>query len=145
MPGHPDPGSAARGSITERYARALAVSISPDGGTAVVLLGTNEPPQLYPYEVECHREADGWHEGNSSNGEGWKAVGEDGTGVLTAWGEDSRRSEGTITLAGERLKVPVVDGYDARKVSGTFLAQPPADGRLVHAEVVRDLAELVAV
>ena len=50
-----DPEAAARESIPPQFARTLGVSLSPDGDHAVVLLGTNEPPDLYPYQVICRR------------------------------------------------------------------------------------------
>jgi hypothetical protein len=54
------PAEAARGNIPARYARPIAAELSPDGRDAVVLLGTNEEPVLYPYFVVCHLESDGW-------------------------------------------------------------------------------------
>ena len=59
-------------------------------------------------------------------------IGEDDSGVLTEWDEDSRRASARSRKKG------------ARKVSGTFLAQPPAHGGLVNREVVRNLPEPVA-
>jgi hypothetical protein len=84
----PTPEEAARGGIPERYARALGVVYSPDGNHAVVLLGTNEPPFLYPYQVVCGRGEDGWYEGISGNGPGWSTTsneGEPNAGVATDW------------------------------------------------------------
>ena len=51
--GYDTPEEAARGDIPPRYARALSVSVSPDGDEAIVVLGTNEEPYVYPYEVSC--------------------------------------------------------------------------------------------
>jgi hypothetical protein len=77
---------AARGDIPSRYARALAVEFSPDGDHAVVLLETNEPPFVYPYQVVCSRGEDGWAEGISGNGPGQTLV--EGTlWVRTEWRE----------------------------------------------------------
>jgi hypothetical protein len=52
----------------------LATALAPDGNHAVVLLGTNEPPKLYPYQVVCGRSEDGWVEGISGNGPGWSTT-----------------------------------------------------------------------
>jgi hypothetical protein len=86
----PTPEDAARGEIPERYARALGVVHSPDGNHAVVLLGTNESPFLYPYQVVCGRGEGGWYEGMSGNGPGWSTTsseGEPNIGVATLWDE----------------------------------------------------------
>lgn len=53
----PAPEEAARGDIPAEFAPALAISISPDGKDAIVLLGTNGPPDYYPYQVEVHKKA----------------------------------------------------------------------------------------
>ena len=53
--GYATPEEAARGDIPARHARALSVSVSPEGDEAIVLLGTNEEPFLYPYEEHCVR------------------------------------------------------------------------------------------
>ena len=70
------PTEAARGDIPARYALPIAVELSSDGRDAVVLLGTNEEPVLYPYLVVCQLESDGWHEGSggSVGGFSWYAL-----------------------------------------------------------------------
>jgi hypothetical protein len=60
----------ARGDIPERFARLLAVAVSPDEQHAVVLLQTNEPPAVELYEVICHREGERWCAGIGSSGVG---------------------------------------------------------------------------
>jgi len=90
--GYDSPEEAARGDIPERYARALSVSVSPDGGEAIVVLGTNEEPYLYPYEVNCSRMGDRWFEGSGSNGLG------------VGWSPRQRRGGemlGVVRLSGE--------------------------------------------
>src|SRR5919197_5318392 len=82
-----DPEAAARESIPRQFARTLAMAVAPDGNSAVVLLGTNEPPDLYPYKVVCQRSRDGWEEGASSNGPGWTSLSGGRGGVETYWGE----------------------------------------------------------
>lgn len=112
--GFPTPEAAARGDIPARYARALAVSVSPDERFAAVLLGTNEPPSLYPYLVLCEREGDGWVEGNSAN---MSMSGEFGEGdqrcrFVAHWQEappDVRTA--IVEFAGAEYPVPVQHGY----------------------------------
>jgi hypothetical protein len=67
--GYLTPEEAARCEIPERYATVLDVSISPDGTEAIVALGTNEEPQLYPNESICYRMRRGrWIEASSAGG-----------------------------------------------------------------------------
>jgi hypothetical protein len=62
--GHRAVEAAARGDIPERYARPLGILVR--GDRALVVLGTNEPPWLYPCLVFCERGDDGlWHEAGS--------------------------------------------------------------------------------
>ena len=73
------PEEAARGDIPARFARALGVSISPSGNSALVVLATNEPPTIEPYVVSCERVAARWETGSGGNpnaGEFWHADGE---------------------------------------------------------------------
>jgi hypothetical protein len=112
--GFATPEDAARGDIPARYARALAVSLSPDERFAAVLLATNEPPFLYPYLVLCEREDDGWVEGASAN---MSMAGELGEGnqtcrYVTQWQEappDARAA--IVNFAAEEHVVPVRNGY----------------------------------
>ncbi len=50
------PEAAARGELPEPFVRALAVTRSPDGRYALVLLGCNDPSNAYPCQVLCHRD-----------------------------------------------------------------------------------------
>jgi hypothetical protein len=83
------PEAAARGELPEPFARALALTRSPDGSHALVLLGCNDPSNAYPCQVLCHRAGaeDGWIERASSYVPGWTALNaEHERGVLSAWG-----------------------------------------------------------
>lgn len=109
---HDDPEAAARGSIPPRFAHTLAVAVAPGGDLAVVLLGTNEPPDLYPYQVICKRSRDGWEEGASANGPGWTSVSGGAVGIETYWGEAPEgASEVVVPHHGERHRVPVTNRY----------------------------------
>jgi len=92
-----------------RYARLLASE--QNGSYAVVLLATNEPPYLYPYQVLCFREKDRWVEGTGGNGPGWTYL-EGGLGVRTFWGK-ALNEEGNVRLlyAGTVYEAPVRYGY----------------------------------
>ena len=108
--GHSTPEGAARGHIPARFARVFGLEVR--GDQAVVLLGTNEPPDLYPYEVHVHREAGVWFVGSSSNGPGWSLTA--GGGVVSLW-EQMRQpedaSEVFVECRGRRHVVPVRNGY----------------------------------
>lgn len=91
--GYSTPEEAARGDIPARYARALSVSVSPDGDEAIVVLGTNEEPYLYPYEVNCSRENGRWFDGGGSNGVGF--------GWSPRWRRDNEPTLGVLRLSGE--------------------------------------------
>jgi hypothetical protein len=114
--GYPTPEAAALEQIPERYARVLGASVSPNGEYAMVLLGTNEPPRLYPYQVLCEREPDGWLESTSGNGSGWSSTsGRDDPeqfGVTTDWGQappDARAA--VVSFRGADHEAPVARGY----------------------------------
>ena len=111
----PTPEEAARGEIPERYARVLGVAYSPDRDDAVVLLGTNEEPNLYPYQVLCGRGEEGWYQGTSGNGPGWSSTsspGEPNIGVATDWDEAPPRARAAIvSFDGREHEVPVTNGY----------------------------------
>lgn len=79
------PEDAALAGFPTRFAR--VIGSATQGDYSVVLLGTNEPPQLYPYQVHCYRENGQWVEGSSSNGGGWSPTGDDDIGVVTIWDE----------------------------------------------------------
>jgi hypothetical protein len=116
--GSATPEEAARGDIPERYARALSVAISPDGDEAIVVLGTNEEPYLYPYEEHCFREGGHWFGGSgiSGIGFGWslRTIRESGPalGVVRLSGEvpDGVR-EVVVEWDGREQRVPATDGY----------------------------------
>jgi hypothetical protein len=115
VPGAPTPEEAARGEIPERYARVLATAVAPDGNHAVVLLGTNEPPKLYPYQVVCGRGEDGWVEGVSGNGPGWSSTageGEPNLGVATLWDEAPVSARAAkVVFEGREHEAPVRNSY----------------------------------
>ncbi len=92
-----------------RYARVLAGE--QNGSHAVVLLGTNELPYLYPYQVVCSREGEGWVEGTGGNGPGWTYL-ENDFGVRTFWGEAPAGAESVrVPYAGTVYNAPVREGY----------------------------------
>jgi hypothetical protein len=106
-----DPEAASRGDIPARFARALAGAVSPQREYAVVLLGTNEPPSLYPYEVVCERTQDGWEELVGRNGPGRTGVSGD-VRIESYSGEAPQgSSEVVVEHAGQRHSVPVRNGY----------------------------------
>jgi hypothetical protein len=115
----PTPEEAARGGIPERYARFLGIARSPDGNHAVVLLGTNEPPFLYPYQVVCGLGESGWVEEMSGNGPGWSTTADDphdsgasNIGVATDWAEaPPGATAAVVSFAGQEHEVPVREGY----------------------------------
>jgi hypothetical protein len=110
--GYTDPEAAARGSIPAEFARTLALAIAPDGEHAVVLLGTNEPPDLYPYQVICQQGPEGWEESASANGPGWTSVAGGDVGLETYWGEAPEgASEVLVSHRGVSHRVPVTNGY----------------------------------
>jgi hypothetical protein len=108
--GFETPEEAARGDIPARFARALATAISPDQSTAVVILGTNEEPFLYPYEVICYRKEGRWFEGSGSNGigVGW---------TTTSGGDRGEMQLGVLRLVGEAPEGvrAVVVGYKSEE------------------------------
>jgi hypothetical protein len=109
---HSDPEAAARADIPAKFARTLAVAVAPDGEYAVVLLGTNEPPYLYPYQVICRRSRDGWEEEASGNGPGWTSVRGGDVGIETEWGEAPEGSSAVAVQHGaQRHRVAVTNGY----------------------------------
>ncbi len=58
------------------------------GDDAYVLMDTGSEGQPYLYGAHCHRDADGWYEGSSSNGPGWCQTGHDpDVGSLAVWGD----------------------------------------------------------
>ncbi|HEV8421324.1 MAG TPA: hypothetical protein VGR13_08225 [Actinomycetota bacterium] len=112
------PEEAARGSIPERYGRELAVSLSPDGEQAAVLLETNERPYIYPYLVFCDRTAEGWTEGSSGSAEGltWHRTtpidSPSAAGVVILVGEAPNEAQrAVVAWRSEEKTVPVREGY----------------------------------
>lgn len=91
---YPTPEEAALASFG-RDAHVLASE--QNGWYAVVLLATNEPPYLYPYQVVCSREKDGWEEGTSGNGPGWTHL-DGGVGVRTFW-DKAPNQAGSVHLS----------------------------------------------
>jgi hypothetical protein len=80
-----------------------------------VLLGTNEPPLLYPYQVVCGRGEGGWSEGISGNGPGWSTTsseGEPNLGVVTDWAEAPiDAAAAVVSFDGQEHQLPVREGY----------------------------------
>jgi hypothetical protein len=111
----PDPPSAARGDTPERYTRTLAVSIAPTGDLALVFLGMNEPPDLYPYQVLCRRTDAGWEEDSGSNGSGSIFTTTEAgrrVEVESVWGPaPSSGGPRSIRLQGKTHNVAVANGY----------------------------------
>jgi hypothetical protein len=113
------PGEAARGDIPPKYARALAVLSSPDVRHAVVLLGTNEEPVVYPYVVVCHKVDDEWQGGSGGNGAPgltWSSISEPGDaqnlGVLIFAEEaPAAATAAVVRWRGRERTVPVTYGY----------------------------------
>lgn len=114
--GYDTPETAARGDTPERYSRALACSRSPDDQHAFVLLGTNEPPDLHPYLVVCHRGEDGWVDGNSANADMWFPTpsddGDSDRGGLAVWNQAPEGAQSVqLRFRGVDHRIPTVDGY----------------------------------
>jgi hypothetical protein len=64
------------------------VAVRAQGDDAYVLLDTRPGGPSYLYGVTCMREADGWVEGSSSNGGGWRHTDPDtDLGMLVVWDE----------------------------------------------------------
>ncbi len=82
--GYSTPEEAARGDIPARYSTVLDLAYSPDAKHAVVLLGTNEPPYVYEYEVVCSMENDHWVGGSGGNGPAGRRLPDD-RWVETDW------------------------------------------------------------
>lgn len=108
--GFPTPEEAALGGFPRHAARVLCREVC--GDHAVVLLGTNRAPRLYPYEVFCHRSAGEWSELGSANGPGWRPTGPDGAGVLTLWREvPDGAGEVVVRHRGLEHRRPVSEGF----------------------------------
>jgi hypothetical protein len=114
------PEEAARGDIPVRYARALAVEISPSGDEAFVVLATNEEPAVEIYNVVCYREGGRWFDGGgiSGYGLGWRSLWSETTGrgvdVLSLVDEAPFDAAAVIVRwAGAEHRRPVVGGWFA--------------------------------
>jgi hypothetical protein len=120
MVAHRTPEHAALAGFPVGQARVLAIAQSPTGDHAVVLLGTNEEPVLYPYEVDCERDDSGWVERGGGNGPGWRALAPDqgdaagnaNLGVTTDWAEAPAQARAAVVrYRGDDHQVPVSHGY----------------------------------
>ncbi len=112
--GYSTPEDAARGDIPERYARTVAVEVSPDGCAAIVLQLTNEPPAVEPYQTVCTREDGLWQSGSGGNGSGWGQAHHADTEVsyLTDWGEVPEGVVGVVLRWRDKeYRVPVSERY----------------------------------
>ena len=90
MSGHRSPEEAvvAEDSVPAQYVNVIAVSYSPSGESAVVVVEYNEPSAGEPYVVLCERTGDGWTTGSGGSGGGYSWIGtsEDGMlGVEVMW------------------------------------------------------------
>jgi hypothetical protein len=113
-PSYGTPEAAARGDVPEQFAHTLGIEVSADRRHAVVLVGTNEQSDPYPYQVVCAREGERWVESIGGNGPGWSATGDQqsNVGVLTAWGEAPAASTvAVIGFGGREHEVAVHRGY----------------------------------
>jgi hypothetical protein len=110
--GFATPEEAARGDIPPRYARAIAVDIAPWGAHAVVLLATNEPPQLYYYQEICWQKAGRWF-GGFGNNTPTSNVWFEGVRVATDWSDTPLPTvvkSVVVLYEGHEYEVPAVDG-----------------------------------
>jgi hypothetical protein len=110
MPGVRSPGQVAVSSFGGgRFASVIREVISPPW--AVVLLATNEEPDLYPYQVICHHDGREWEELGGGNGPGWSHT-EGDLGVLTFW-DDAPEGASSVTVSyrGTIDTSPVRYGY----------------------------------
>jgi hypothetical protein len=113
------PEEAARGDIPPSQARAVAVSVSPGGDDAFVVLITNQPPYVEPYEVHCFRDDGRWFVGTGSGGLGlgWSNTsktpeGAEDLGVLHLSGEaPAGVVEVVVRWREDQYRVRVSDGY----------------------------------
>jgi hypothetical protein len=78
------------------------VAVRTQGDDAYVLVDTRPGGPPYLYGVTCMREADGWVEGSSSNGGGWRMTDADTElGMLVVWDEAPAGSD-RVRLVFER-------------------------------------------
>jgi hypothetical protein len=79
---------------------------------AVLLLGLNAAPDVYPYQVLYARESGQWVEAASSNSAGWTSTGAGDLGVETTWGPAPAGADvHVVELASGPVTVSVVEGY----------------------------------
>jgi hypothetical protein len=94
---------AAGGDIPAGYSPAIAVSVSLDGSEAIVLLGTNGPPDYYPYQEWVEKQEDG----------GWLPM--DGSNMQfggTLWDEAPADAQtAVVAWQGREYEVPVVERH----------------------------------
>ena len=78
---------------------------------SVILLATNEEPDVLPYEIVFHHAGNRWTEMMGSDSPGWRRAG-DGNGFVTAWGETETDSPHVaISYRGVTITRPVTDSY----------------------------------
>ena len=108
------PEAAALAGFPPGAVRVVAARAHEDDG--YVLLDTRPSGPPYFYGVACKREADGWVEGSSSNGGGWRStdpVSELGT--LVDWDE--------VALGADRVRVAFgPDVHEEPVEHGVFLS-----------------------
>jgi hypothetical protein len=105
------PEQAARGDIPEKYSPVLFVDIDASGDFATVLLGTDGPENIYPYEEVCFQVEGRWYSSGGSNG-GTRFAVQDRLSLLTEWGEAPPGSNLLrIEFQGKTYDCPVRMGY----------------------------------
>lgn len=118
--------------IPVEFLRVMACGI--EGTDAVVVLGTNEPPRLYPILVDCAQDDDGWFE-TSSSGPG---AGITYSGPFAVLCDEAPAGEASVVVryGGEDFEVPVVDGWFAfvsrihRESLSPIVIRPDSSGRV---------------
>jgi hypothetical protein len=139
---YPTPEDAAREQIPTNFAHILAVFHSPDGRFAAVFLGTNEPPDIYPYVELCRKDGDGWVSDGGIDGAGWMSTSDPGdpvnVGVTVDYGEAPPDARSAIIDdgSGER-RVSIVDGFYSVAIWNVPSDQPYAPGRGIKGFISR--------
>lgn len=112
---HPTPEAAAREGRPEHDFLTLGLSLSPDRGLAVVLLGVCRTDPLHVYETLVARERAGWVPAGFSPEPEWTVLSgpdEEQRGVLTRWGPAPEAARFASWVAGGHTHtVPIERGY----------------------------------
>ncbi|MBB4634224.1 hypothetical protein [Longimicrobium terrae] len=104
------PQEAAMSGFSARHCRVVAMAV--DGDDAYVVIDTGSDGFSYLYGGTAQREADGWRDGNSGNGDGWMSTDpERDLGVLTVWDEAPAGCDAVrVQWRGETREAAVHDG-----------------------------------